>query len=288
MSETRTSAPASGALVLVATPIGNLGDLSPRAVATLAGADAVCCEDTRHTGKLLELAGVRARRLVSLHAHNEAARVDELLAQLRSGATVALVSDAGTPLVSDPGERLVAAAIAAGVFVSAVPGPSAALTALVVSGLDVGRWRFEGFLPRKGPERRERIAQIAAAPVPTVCYEAPPRLAGTLAELAGSCGEQRRVAVARELTKLHEEVWRTTLGEAARRAASHEARGEHVLVVDGASEAPAPGRDALRDALARLAAAGLSRRDAVRAAEVLLGARHRDAYDAALEVFAAP
>jgi 16S rRNA (cytidine1402-2'-O)-methyltransferase len=279
---------AAGCLLLVSTPIGNLGDLSARAAAALSDAELVACEDTRRTGRLLELAGLRARRLLSLHAHNEAARIGEVIAACTGGGTVALVSDAGTPLVSDPGERLVAAAIEAGIDVRAVPGPSAALAALVVSGLPVARWRFEGFLPRTGRERRARIAGIASSSETTVCFESPHRVAATLAELAGACGPARRVAVARELTKLHEETWRGSLGEAAERWARQPARGEHVLVV-GASP-PEAGHDgaALEDALRRLREAGLSARDAQRAAQVLLGASRRDAYDASVRAAAGP
>ncbi|MDA8034797.1 MAG: 16S rRNA (cytidine(1402)-2'-O)-methyltransferase [Actinomycetota bacterium] len=274
---------AAGRLVLVATPIGNLGDLSPRAAETLAEADVVACEDTRHTGRLLQLAGIRARRLVSLHSHNEAARTGELVAALAGGATVAVVSDAGTPVVSDPGARLVRAAVEAGVTVSAVPGASAVLAAVVVSGLDTSRWRFDGFLPRKGAERRARLAEMAVSPVPTVCFEAPTRLSATLAELAEACGPGRRVAVARELTKLHEEVWRGSLGEAAAVAAGVAARGEHVVVVDGAPLAagPADGGE-LAELVGRLRAAGLSARDTATAAATVLGVGHREAYAAAL------
>jgi 16S rRNA (cytidine1402-2'-O)-methyltransferase len=270
-----------GCLVVVATPIGNLGDLSPRAAATLVEADLVACEDTRHTGRLLELAGVRARRLVSLHAHNEAARVDEVLDALRDGATVALVSDAGTPLLSDPGERLVAAAAAAGVEVRAVPGPSAALCALVVSGLATDRFSFEGFLPRKGSERRARIAEIAAASQTSLCYESPHRVAATLADLAEACGPDRPVAVARELTKLHEETWRGNLGDAARRWAASETRGEHVIVIGGRPPRAASTGMELEEAMRKLRDAGLSARDAQRAAQALLGASRAEAYEAA-------
>ena len=150
-----------GELVVVATPIGNIGDLSPRAAATLEQADVVCCEDTRHTGQLLARLGLRASRLLSVHAHNEAERVEEVLGLLGRGAKVALVSDAGTPAVSDPGERLISAAIAAGHKVTTVPGPSAAVSALVVAGLGTTRWRFEGFLPRRGSERARRLGEIA-------------------------------------------------------------------------------------------------------------------------------
>lgn len=278
--------PPPGRLVLVATPIGNLSDLSPRAVEALAAADVIACEDTRHSGRLLAHAGVRDKRLMSLHEHNEARRSAELVALVEGGASVAVVTDAGTPLVSDPGGRLVAAAIAAGLEVSAVPGPSAALAALVVSGLDTSRWRFEGFLPRKGPERRERLAEVASSPVPTVCFEAPHRLAATLADLAEACGATRRVVVARELTKLHEEVWRGELAAAAAAATTAPPRGEHVVVVDGAPASTGPGDDAaasLAELVGRLLEAGLSRRDAAAAAEIALGVSHRAAYAAAHE-----
>jgi 16S rRNA (cytidine1402-2'-O)-methyltransferase len=274
--------PSAGSLVVVATPIGNLSDLSARAAAALTEADVVCCEDTRHTGRLLATLGLRARRLVSLHAHNEAARIEEVLALLGEGATVALVSDAGTPLVSDPGERLVAAAIGAGFEARSVPGASAVLAALVVSGFDVGHWRFEGFLPRKGRERRDRLALVAASAEPSVIYEAPSRLGATILELSLACGPERTVAVARELTKLHEEIWRGPLGDAAGSHAVAIARGEYVLVVAGAPERPAGSGVDLERSLAALLDAGLKRRDAVAAVEALRGVPHRDAYAAAL------
>jgi len=283
---TRPRAPA-GRLVVVATPIGNLEDLSPRAEKALRGADLICCEDTRRTGRLLERAGIAGRRLLSLHAHNEAGRTSAVLGELAAGATVALVSDAGTPLVCDPGERLVAAAIAAGLPVVAVPGPSALLAALVASGFSAVPFAFEGFLPRRGPARRARLAEIAAARRTTVLYEAPQRLRATLADLAEACGPDRRVAICRELTKLHEEVRRSSLAEAAAEAAASEARGEHVLVLEPAAAPVAADALALRDALARLREAGLARRDAVAAAAALLGVAHRDAYAAALELEAA-
>jgi len=278
-----TASPASpGRLVLVATPIGNLADLSPRAVAALVEADVIACEDTRHSGRLLAHAGVRDKRLMSLHAHNEAERSTELVGLVRGGTNVAVISDAGTPLVSDPGGRLVVAAVEAGLEVSAVPGPSAVLAALVVSGLDTARWRFEGFLPRKGPLRRERMAEIAASSVPCVCFEAPHRLGATLSDLAVACGDERRVVLARELTKLHEELWRGCLVEAVERAAKIAPRGEHVVVVDGApSSLEGPSGQELGELVARLLAAGLSRRDAAVAAEVVLGVSHREAYAAA-------
>jgi 16S rRNA (cytidine1402-2'-O)-methyltransferase len=224
----------SGRLVVVATPIGNLGDISPRAAAALAGAQYLYCEDTRRTLKLLSHLGISGPRLVAHHRFNEAATTPAALQRMREGATVALVSDAGTPLVSDPGGRLVRAAVEEGFAVEAVPGPSAVLAALVVSGLATEQWCFEGFLPPKGRQRAERLSAIAAAGRAVVVFEAPQRVARLLDDLVGACGPDRPVAVCRELTKLHEEVWRGPLGEAAARARGAAARGEHVVVV-GAS-----------------------------------------------------
>jgi 16S rRNA (cytidine1402-2'-O)-methyltransferase len=285
---TRGEAPAEqsptggGRLVMVATPIGNLGDLSPRAVEALRHADIVCCEDTRRTRGLLTHAGITGRRLVSLHDRNEAARIPEVLARLAQGRTVAVVSDAGTPTVSDPGARLVAAAVAAGIEVTAVPGPSAAVTALVVSGLDSDRFCFEGFLARRGTERRQRLEPLATEERTTVIYEAPGRLAATLADLAGVCGGDRAVVVARELTKLHEEVWRGTLHQAAEEFAAREVRGEVVVVLAGAA-APAPAGEAeIVAALQRHRHDDASWRDAVTAVAHELGAPRREVYELAL------
>ena len=215
-----------GVLVLVGTPIGNLGDLTPRATEALRSADAICCEDTRRTGRLLQHAGVERPRLVVVNDHTEAREVPGVVARLSRGERVAVVSDAGMPGISDPGERLVRAAVAAGHGVEVVPGPSAALAALVTSGLPAGRFVFEGFLPRKGSGRTERLGAVASEPRTVVLYEAPHRLARTVADLVDACGPARRVAVARELTKLHEEVWRGSLGDALAwvRAASTQGR----------------------------------------------------------------
>ncbi|MGH9172486.1 MAG: 16S rRNA (cytidine(1402)-2'-O)-methyltransferase [Acidimicrobiales bacterium] len=276
--------PAAGRLVLVATPIGNMADMSPRAMSALAEADIVCCEDTRHSGLLLSRLGVAAKRLVSLNAHNEAEKAPWLLGVMAGGAVVALVSDAGTPAVSDPGERLVALAAENGLTVTSVPGPSAVLAGLVVSGMGLSRWRFEGFLPRKGPERRALLAEIAAAPCPSVCFESPHRVAATLADLAAACGEGRRVAVCRELTKLHEETFRGTLGEAAARFAAAPVRGELVVVVAG-SDPPSPAESdvaGLHSAVGSLMAKGLSRRDAVRQVAIDKGLPRSTVYAAAI------
>jgi 16S rRNA (cytidine1402-2'-O)-methyltransferase len=276
--------PSGGALILVGTPIGNLGDLAPRAVEALASADVVCCEDTRRTGRLLQHAGIDRPPLVVVNDHTEAREVGRVLARLDRGERVAVVSDAGMPGVSDPGERLVAAAANAGHTVEVVPGPSAALAALVVSGLPTGRFVFEGFLPRKGSGRTERLAVLAAERRTAVVYEAPHRVARTLADLVESCGGGRRVAVVRELTKLHEEVWRGTLAAAVEWTAGREPRGEIVLVLDGAPEAPPPGDDDLAAALRAELAAGTSARDAAALVAVRFGVPRRRAYELAVSV----
>jgi 16S rRNA (cytidine1402-2'-O)-methyltransferase len=238
----------------VATPIGNLGDLSPRAREVLASADLICCEDTRRTRALLSAMGItaggaRGDRLRSLHGHNEADRVEQVLSCVAGGGVVAVVSDAGTPGVSDPGALLVARAAEAGATVSAVPGPTSVVAALVVSGLPTERFCVEGFLPRRGVERRERVAALMAERRTTVVLEAPGRVAATLAELAAIDGV-RRVAVVRELTKVHEEVWRGTAAEAAAAFAAREVRGEVVLVIGGAPP-PTPTSDDAVDAAVR-------------------------------------
>jgi 16S rRNA (cytidine1402-2'-O)-methyltransferase len=274
----------AGSLVLVGTPIGNLGDLAPRAAEALAGADAVCCEDTRRTGKLLSLAGIERRPLVVVNDHTEDREIPRVLARLARGERVALVSDAGMPGISDPGERLVAAAVAAGHPVEVVPGPSASLAALVVSGLPAGRFVFEGFLPRKGAGRTERLAAVAHEPRTTVLYEAPHRLARTLGDLAAACGEDRRVVVARELTKLHEEVWRGTLAGAVAWAGERQPPGEMVIVLAGAPAAAPPDDDDVLAALRDELAAGATARDAARSVATRLAVPRRRAYDLAVRV----
>jgi 16S rRNA (cytidine1402-2'-O)-methyltransferase len=274
-----------GRLVLVATPIGNLGDLSPRAVEALKAADVIACEDTRHSRKLLDHAGIRPKRLLAVHAHNEAESAARLVDEIRTaGITVAFITDAGTPGISDPGERLVAAAVEAGVAVELVPGPSAVVAALVLSGLPTDRFCFEGFLPRKGRERAEALAAIAAEPRTTVLYEAPHRLQPTVADLRDACGGERRIAIARELTKKFEDVWRGTLAEAVDRSSTMEARGEHVLVVEGASEPPPATEDDVDAAVRRRLDAGLSTRDAAAEVAAALGVPKRVAYNAAVRL----
>ncbi len=271
-------------LLLVGTPIGNLGDLAPRAVEALAGADAICCEDTRRTGRLLQHAGVPTRPLVVVNDHTEVRAIAGVLDRLERGERVAVVTDAGMPGISDPGERLVRAAVQAGHVVEVVPGPSAAVAALVASGLPTGRYAFEGFLPRKGSGRTARLAELALEPRTSVLYEAPHRLARTLADLAGACGGDRRVAIARELTKLHEEVWRGSLAAACEWVAAREPRGEVVVVVDGAPTPDAPSPAEVEAAVQQRLIEGDTPRDAAAAVAGALGVPKRLAYDVAVRL----
>jgi 16S rRNA (cytidine1402-2'-O)-methyltransferase len=262
-------------LWLVATPIGNLADLSPRAVDVLAHVELICCEDTRRTGLLLQHAGVTAGRLAVCNDHTEFSRVADVLGILAGGRDVAIVSDAGTPGISDPGERIVRAAIDAGYDVSAVPGPSAAVMALTISGLTADRFVFEGFLPRKGAERAARIAEIAGEPRTTIIYEAPHRVLRTLDDLRVACGDDRFVVVARELTKLYEEVVRGPLGTIDIGGP----RGEFVLVLEGAPVDDRPASDDdVREALRGELAAGSSTRDAAATVAKHVGRPKREVY----------
>ena len=222
-----------GALYVVGTPIGNLGDFSPRARETLAEADFIAAEDTRVTRGLLARFDIH-KPLLSYFEHNKLSRGETILARLRAGETCALVSDAGMPAVSDPGETLIAACAREGLPVYVVPGPTAAISALAVSGLPTGRFTFEGFLSMNKRGRREHLAQVEGEARTMIFYEAPHKLRRTLGDLEKLFGPERKIAVVRELTKIHEEVWRTTLGEAAARYREQEPRGEYVLVVAGA------------------------------------------------------
>jgi 16S rRNA (cytidine1402-2'-O)-methyltransferase len=271
----------SGVLYVVATPIGNLGDISARAREILAAASAIAAEDTRHSGRLLRELGLE-RPLVSLHEHNERARVGELVGRLQAGESIALVSDAGTPLLSDPGYLLVAAAVEAGITVTPIPGPSAAIAALSASGLPCDRFCFEGFLPSRVAARRRRLAELAADPRTLVLYEAPHRIADCLEDLAAACGENRRACIARELTKRFETFYRGSLRELAVRARSDAdlARGESVILVEGAREAE-PGVAELDRTLAVLLR-HLPSSAAAAAAASLTGVRRADAYARAL------
>ncbi|MEX2561963.1 MAG: 16S rRNA (cytidine(1402)-2'-O)-methyltransferase [Nitriliruptoraceae bacterium] len=271
----------AGKLVVVATPIGNLGDLSARAAATLVTADIVLAEDTRHTGRLLAHVGAGAPQM-SLHEHNERERVAEVLARLADGETIALVSDAGTPLVSDPGHRVVVAAIEAGHHVEPVPGPSAVLAALVVAGLPTDRVAFEGFLPRKGSARAKRLEQLAREERTMVVFVAVHRVAADLADLALHLGGDRRASMSRELTKLHEETVRGTLGDLTVAFAA-KSRGELTLVIEGAPQMTISPDDAdIVAALARLTSRGMSTRDAVDVVSDDRGVSRRRVYELAV------
>jgi 16S rRNA (cytidine1402-2'-O)-methyltransferase len=278
---------APGTLFVVATPIGNRGDLSERARVQLATADLIAAEDTRHTGAFLTQLGLH-RPLLSLHQHNEEARIDELLSRLRDGQQIALVCDAGTPLVSDPGFRLVAAAAAAGVRVVPVPGACAAIAALSVAGLPTDRFAFEGFLPARGPARRERLAELKSEARTLVFYEAPHRLGEALEDLAAAFGAERPAVLCRELTKLHESVYRAPLGalsELAQRDPNL-TRGEIVLVVAGQS-APPPAAGAAAEQIDRLLRALLPEMPLSRAVDLvagLTGERRNAIYPRALEL----
>jgi len=270
----------SGSLSVVATPIGNLSDLSARAVEVLRTVDLILAEDTRHTGRLLAHidSGVPQR---SLHEHNERARIEEVLALLRTGADVALVTDAGTPLVSDPGLALVRACAEAGIPVVPIPGASAVLAALVASGLASDRVAFDGFLPRRGGARTARLEELAQEPRTVVLFLSPHRAAEDLTDLAAACGDDRPAALCRELTKLHEEVRRGPLG-VLRDGVADGVRGELTLVIAGAPAAERPAVDEA-DAVAAVAAlvtGGASTRDAVAHVAEEYGLRRRTLYAA--------
>ncbi len=281
---------AAGSLFVVATPIGNLGDVTFRAIEVLRTVPLVAAEDTRLTRRLFARYEITTH-LVSYHARSGRGRELELLEHLRSGHDLALVTDAGTPLVSDPGGELASAWAAEGGAVVPIPGASAVLAALVASGLSAARWSFEGFLPRSGRERRDRLSRIASDERACVIYEAPSRVPATLADLAAAAGAERRAAVCRELTKLHEEVVRGPLGELAARAAAGAIllRGEFAVVVEAATAAAArsgvgatvPAAVTLADAraeVARLIAQGRKRSEAVRMVAARTGLDRRELY----------
>ncbi|MGZ4689777.1 MAG: 16S rRNA (cytidine(1402)-2'-O)-methyltransferase [Acidimicrobiia bacterium] len=271
-------------LVVIGTPIGNLGDLSSRVIETLRTADVIACEDTRRTRKLLSHAGIPADgRLRAVHAHNEEREAERIVEEVRAGKTVAYATDAGMPGVSDPGARVVLACRVAGLPVEVVPGPSAALAALALSGFSADRFVFEGFLPRKGKPRVERIEAIATEPRTVVLFEAPGRVSATLDDLAAACRADRLVCVAREITKLHEEVWHGPIADAAALARAADPRGEHVIVLDGEPADTTPASDhaleaAVREALDR----GLSARDAAAEVAAALSVPKRRAYELAI------
>lgn len=273
----------AGILYLVPTPIGNLGDISHRIAKTLEEVDFIAAEDTRVTLKLLNHLGLR-KPLMSYYRHNTEGAGEQVLSRLLAGENGALVTDAGTPAVSDPGEDLVALCAAQGVTVTAIPGPCALVTALAVSGLPTGRFTFEGFLPMNKKNRRAHLEGLKGEERTMIFYEAPHKLTATLDDLAEAFGGERRIALCRELTKLHEEIFRTTLAGAAARYGAESPRGEFVLVVEGAP-APEEAGATLSDGLARvteLREGGASLKDAARQAAKELDLSRNELYAAAL------
>lgn len=274
----------TGALILVATPIGNLGDISQRAIDALKNADIICCEDTRHSGKLLAHFGIASKKLMVINEHTEYDAREEIVGLVSSGSQVALITDAGTPGISDPGERLVVAIVNANLQVSAIPGASALTMALVISGLPTSRFVFEGFLPRSGAERTERLAMATTEPRTLVFYEAPHRLAKTLSDLTTACGATRRVVLARELTKLHEQLWRGTLQDANMHVAATEPRGEYVIILEPAKPPMPPTNEELLEAIRAEIAKGVSRKDSAARVSARFGVAKRTVYELALQV----
>jgi 16S rRNA (cytidine1402-2'-O)-methyltransferase len=265
-------------LVLVATPLGNLGDISRRALELLANADVIYCEDTRHSSTLFSAHNIAVnRRLRALHEHNEASLCEEIVERVRAGQVVVLISDAGTPAISDPGSRAVAAVAQAGLVVTTAPGPSAVIAALTISGLSTERFVMEGFLARKAGEREALYAQWQRESRTIVFYESPQRLSTTLREMAQHFGE-RQIAVAREITKLHEEVVRGDVASVANIFASREVLGEIVVVLEGSTQIVPVDDDVVRAALAEQLDRGVSVRDAVAFVEEALGVPHRSTY----------
>ena len=270
-----------GRLVLVGTPIGNLGDITHRAVSTLGDAELIACEDTRRARKLLDHYGIRPRELVSYHEGNERRRARELLERIESGTEVVLISDAGMPGLSDPGYRLVEACARRGLEIVVVPGPTAAIGALAISGLPPARFAFEGFLPRKPGDRRRRVAELAAEDRTMIFYESPHRIAESLADLVEGLGDRPGV-VARELTKLHESAHRGSLSELKARAEKGEFRGEIVLVVSGAvrGSSEVAGPEALAARAHQLIDEGMDRKAAMSAVAREAGVSKRVVFDA--------
>ena len=272
-----------GTLYLVATPIGNLSDLSERAIKVLSQVDFIGAEDTRNSLRLLSHFGI-SKPLVSYHEHNRRERGAEIADRLAAGESCALITDAGTPAISDPGEDLVALCAERGIPVTSIPGACAMITALTLSGLPTSRFTFEGFLPVPKKERRERLAELSSETRTFILHEAPHKLRTTLDDLAEILGSHRRIALCRELTKLNEEVLRMTLGDAILYYREREPRGEYVLVVEGGTRKPSPeaieGEPmSVEDTVARYLSEGMSRNDAIKAAAKALGLPRKEVYD---------
>lgn len=272
-------------LWLVATPIGNLDDISPRAVSVLRASTIICCEDTRRSGSLLKHIGAHPEKLIVVNEHTEHDAIATVLEHLSRNITVSLISDAGTPGISDPGEKLVAAAHNSGYRVSSTPGPVAFVMAAAMSGLPTTRLAFDGFLPRSGATRRERITEIVRERRTTVLYEAPHRLARTIDDLAQACGPDRFIVLARELSKLHEELWRGPLHDAQQFVHSTEPRGEYVIVIapNETTTTDVDDSDIINELRQRLET-GLSKRDAINEVTNALGIARKRVYTLSLTI----
>ena len=275
----------AGMLYLVPTPIGNLGDISERCRRTLEEADFIAAEDTRVSLKLLNYLGIK-KSLVSYYEHNKAFKGNVILDRILAGETCALVSDAGSPAISDPGEDLVRLCAEHGITVTAIPGPCAVITALSISGLPTGRFCFEGFLSTAKKSRKEHLQSLEGETRTMIFYEAPHKLVSTLEDLAAAFGADRKISLCRELTKLHEEVVRTTLGEAIEKYTANAPKGEFVLVVDGAApaEKEVPTAEDAGEMVKRLMGEGLSRKDAIKQTAKALDLPKNVVYDAALSI----
>ena len=275
----------AGMLYLVPTPIGNLGDISERCRRTLEEADFIAAEDTRVSLKLLNYLGIK-KSLVSYYEHNKAFKGNVILDRILAGETCALVSDAGSPAISDPGEDLVRLCAEHGITVTAIPGPCAVITALSISGLPTGRFCFEGFLSTAKKSRKEHLQSLIGETRTMIFYEAPHKLVSTLEDLAETFGNDRKISLCRELTKLHEEVVRTTLGEAIAKYTENGPKGEFVLVVDGAApvEKEVPTAEDAGEMVKRLMSEGLSRKDAIKQTAKALDLPKNVVYDAALNI----
>ncbi len=266
-----------GVLFLVSTPIGNLSDLSKRAIETLETVDFIACEDTRRTGQLLNLLGLEAKKMIRVDDHTEFKKKSEIVEKIKNGFNVALVSDAGTPGISDPGEELVRTVIENGFKVSVVPGASSVLAALVVSGMSMKRWVMEGFIPRKGKEREEILKELAVEERTIILFESPKRLPETLQDLQKYLGEDRLVSIARELTKLHEEVWRGSLNRAVDYYETSP-KGEVVIVIEGSTHETVIPDELIVKILREAKNSGLSARDASNQASKQLNVSRGRAY----------
>ncbi len=278
--DTEKNAIKGGTLYLVTTPIGNLADLSERAVKTLSEVDFIAAEDTRNSSRLLSYLDIH-KPMVSYHDHNRKERGEELAERLLAGESCALITDAGTPGISDPGEDMVALCAEKGIPVTLIPGPCAAISALVLSGLPTGKFIFEGFLPAKPSERRARLRELAPETRTVIYHEAPHKLRSTLADMKEIFGESRRISLCRELTKLNEEIFRTTLGEAVAHYAENEPRGEYVLVLEGAKEIVGAAFWSDMDEVAHVnhyISLGMSKNDAIKAAAKDRGVPKNEVY----------